>query len=232
MRKLLGLVVHPDYPQSAPVTDESGEVLARVGRLVQQSPDDEHVLAELRETGAQESSALMQALRASRLNGGHREYEHQNRVFRILDALVNRSDVAAMSDSDRRRIREIERVMTLSEGDRWREFTVREPRLCEVETEVVDGTYGAVQVRLTAPLKETGRTLMGPDGGVMREVISAESIREPPEVDEQLKLGRQVLRLKRRVDKLVGPNSSQPDLVMSSARAQADVMRHLIGTRS
>ena len=72
---------------------------------------------------------------------------------------------------------------------------------------------------------------MGPDGRVMREVISAESIVEPPEVDEQLKTGEQVLRLKRRVDKLVGPNSSQPDLVMSSARAQADVMRHLIGTR-
>jgi hypothetical protein len=160
--------------------------------------------------------------------GGTGEYLFQNLVYRLIEAAKAGTAVAGMRVEDSHRIAVADAFMKLSEAERWRALCSAEPRLAELELAVASGRFGRLPANQTSRLLDTGRTKTGPDGRATKvyEVHSDE--RTDGETQELFERSRNAQTLRRKVAALVGPDSSQTDVLLLTVRAQQSAVAHLL----
>ena len=152
-----------------------------------------------------------------------------NGVYRLLDAACDGGHVTGVDAEDSRRMAEVEAMMALSRDQRWALLVDRELGLLDnIEREVRAGVLRPCKPLITASVSgqvgrwsgQTGRR--GPPPGAC---------------DAPYRRGRQPglrttanhrLQLHRRVARVVGPDSSQRDLLLGSGRARGAAEDYLL----
>lgn len=171
---------------------------------------------------------LRQARQVSRFGGLHREYRHANRVYRLLDAACDGGHVTGVDAEDSRRMAEVEAMMALSRDQRWALLVDRELGLLDIEREVRAGVFGQLQTTYHRERVRTGRTMVGPDGKTRTASRACDAPYSEAESQELRTTANHRLQLHRRVARVVGPDSSQRDLLLGSGRARGAAEDYLL----
>jgi hypothetical protein len=132
-----------------------------------------------------------------------------------------------MAEDDRRSIEAVEGFLELSPGERWAALCEGEPRLVDVEREIVSRSFGRLPSRPPGPVIDTGRTTVGADGAE-RRIVRLGGEHGGVDPAQKLEEMRNFLTLQRRVSDLIGPESDQTDALLRTVRARDVAFQHLL----
>ena len=123
---------------------------------------------------------------------------------------------------------EVEAMMALSRDQRWALLVDRELGLLDIEREVRAGVFGQLQTTYHRERVRTGRTMVGPDGKTRTASRACDAPYSEAESQELRTTANHRLQLHRRVARVVGPDSSQRDLLLGSGRARGAAEDYLL----
>ena len=207
-------------------------VLDCAGEFAAENREDREAVAAVR-ASAKNARTLTLAARASRFQGRHHEYEHQNRVFRLVEAARTGADVAPVTPEDRVRIDAVSMLARLAPSEQWSLLAEREPALRHVEQDARSGAFGHQDNHHEPAGTSTGRTSICPDG---RRTIQMQANRtrtdDDAEGQEHVDDTEKMLELRRRVQPLLGRDRrNRDDPLLCTTYAAHIAMAHLVNLR-
>lgn len=193
-----------DRPTVVHLSGAANLVYERATELAEEGREDAAAVAELVTLASGESVVLRRAALAARLDGEHHDHADSNRAHRLLQAAVRGGDIPRPSPEELQRFEILDPFVGLPPSGQWTQLVQSEPRLLEIEREVVSGAY--VNRARLAGLKSIGRSARP------RETLAYVS-------------GHQ--QLEERLSALVGPDSGHDDILLSSRAAYEATYTHL-----
>jgi hypothetical protein len=222
---------HRERPGAVITGGKSQAILQLAQHLALQRQDNQAAIAELTAAARGNRRTLKRALRASRFGGYYRELAQANLVYRLLDAASSGKPIAAVSLDVRHTIDAVAAMRDRPEKDRWALLVEHEPRLSDLEAQVNQGAFGALDQTETPSSDNEGPEIIAPDGSRATMHLVGSSSDAQPSADETwqtMNQARGIMALRRRVSELLGPDSPQQDVLLKSVTAQDEAVSHLI----
>ncbi|MGH9126852.1 MAG: hypothetical protein ACRDZ8_19300 [Acidimicrobiales bacterium] len=204
-----------DRPGMVAFDERAYAILTRAKELVAEDPDgrddedgrrDATAVQELARMAGRHRRSLQLAALGARQGGRHHEDAGANRVHRLLQAALTGTPVAPPASDDVARFAVLGPFARRSPRQRWAELVRREPRLADFDEDAQSGRYR-------------------PPPGVFDRTLPREQFAAlAAEQQERLK------ELRDRLDLLVGPQSGQTDVLLSSQAALEAAHDYLIGS--
>jgi hypothetical protein len=214
---------NPDRPQIVSLNVKSKPVLDRAKQLAGDGREDDEAVADLRALAGGRRRTLRQAERASRFGGYHRERQRANLAYRLLQAALADTSVAAVPPADRARIEAVEAFWSLPDVERWTRLTALELRLTELEADVEAGRFGEIRVLPQSAQRLRERARAARQAGITEVHVSSSSDHEPPPTEQEMRElrdhGLRLRHLEMRLTPVVGPDSAAKDSLLGSQSA-------------
>jgi hypothetical protein len=190
-----------DSPRSVSLNDRASRIVNLAGALAEAGREDEEAVAQIRQAAGGHLDDLKMASLAARQGGLHHESLTQNRIHRLLQAALLNGPVGPPADEDRLLLERVAKFEAATDAAKWLELVGLEPRLAELENDVVTGSLSV------------------PHRGTRDRAARDEALREQRLVQIRIYYDR--------IDGLVGPKAECDDPLLRTESANSLVHGHL-----
>jgi hypothetical protein len=190
-----------EIPKTVMFDERSTALIERARDLAADEREDRDAVRELQGVARGHRHELRVAALGTRQWNAYREASLDNLAYRLLQAAIDHTPVASISNEERVRLAQLDAFTDLPHAEQWQVLVGREPRLGQLEEDAKAGQFRA------------------------HDVLGLPEERRGAAAGENL---RGMRRLHERLDPLVGLEASSDDVILTSHVARQVAGNHLL----